>query len=91
MVILLARISVAEILKFENFASVKTCQYTIRDSEAFCQKMRSQPDIMFAFVRIVLGNPQQEVVNFLAGDSLLGNAKSRPLWPLILKKPNLLL
>ncbi|GJS16055.1 putative ribonuclease H-like domain-containing protein [Tanacetum coccineum] len=37
------------------------------------------------------GNPQQEVVNFLAGDSLLGNAKSKPLWPLLQQKPNMLL
>ncbi|GJX63159.1 hypothetical protein Tco_0296059 [Tanacetum coccineum] len=37
------------------------------------------------------GNPQQEVANFLAGDSLLGNAKSRPLWPLLQQKPNMLL
>ncbi|GJY02190.1 hypothetical protein Tco_0360342 [Tanacetum coccineum] len=29
--------------------------------------------------QILTGNPQQEVVNFLAGDSLLGNAKSKPL------------
>ncbi|GJV89601.1 putative ribonuclease H-like domain-containing protein [Tanacetum coccineum] len=29
---------------------------------------------------ILTGNLQQEVVNFLAGDSSLGNAKSRPLW-----------
>ncbi|GJY71795.1 putative ribonuclease H-like domain-containing protein [Tanacetum coccineum] len=37
---------------------------------------------------ILTGNPQQEVVNFLAGDSSLGNAKSRPLWPLLLQKRN---
>ncbi|GJY00993.1 hypothetical protein Tco_0359145 [Tanacetum coccineum] len=41
--------------------------------------------------QILTGNPQQEVVNFLAGDSLLGNAKSKPLWPLLLQKPNMLL
>ncbi|GJU11517.1 putative ribonuclease H-like domain-containing protein [Tanacetum coccineum] len=35
-------------------------------------------------------NPQQEVVNFLAGDSFLGNAKSRPLWLLLLQKHNML-
>ncbi|GJT19619.1 hypothetical protein Tco_0878325 [Tanacetum coccineum] len=29
------------------------------------------------------GNPQQEVVNFLAGDLFLGNAKSRQLWLLL--------
>ncbi|GJR76314.1 hypothetical protein Tco_0088679 [Tanacetum coccineum] len=36
-------------------------------------------------------NPQQEVVNFLAGDSFLGNAKSRPLWLLLLQRQNMLL
>ncbi|GJR22954.1 putative ribonuclease H-like domain-containing protein [Tanacetum coccineum] len=35
-------------------------------------------------------NPQQEVVNFLAGGSLLGNAKSKPLWPLLQQKLNML-
>ncbi|GKF77816.1 putative ribonuclease H-like domain-containing protein, partial [Tanacetum coccineum] len=37
------------------------------------------------------GNPQQEVVNFLARDSFLGNAKSRLLWLLLLQKHNMLL
>ncbi|GJT00579.1 putative ribonuclease H-like domain-containing protein [Tanacetum coccineum] len=38
------------------------------------------------------GNPQQEVANFLAGDSFpWANAKSRPLWLLLLQKPELLL
>ncbi|GJZ44049.1 ribonuclease H-like domain-containing protein [Tanacetum coccineum] len=37
------------------------------------------------------GNPQQEVVNFLTGDSFLGNAKSRPLWLLLLQKKSMLL
>ncbi|GKA45424.1 putative ribonuclease H-like domain-containing protein [Tanacetum coccineum] len=32
-----------------------------------------------------------EVVNFLVGDSLLGNAKSKPLWPLLQQKLNMLL
>ncbi|GJW41285.1 hypothetical protein Tco_0067130 [Tanacetum coccineum] len=41
--------------------------------------------------QILTGNPHQEVVNFLAGDSLLGNAKSKPLWPLLLQKLNMLL
>ncbi|GKF66596.1 hypothetical protein Tco_0193113 [Tanacetum coccineum] len=40
--------------------------------------------------QILTGNPQQEVVNFLAGDSFLGNAKSRPLWILLLQRQNML-
>ncbi|GJT61300.1 putative ribonuclease H-like domain-containing protein [Tanacetum coccineum] len=55
----------------------------------------SRTDIMFAIVtmleQILTGNQQQEVVNFLAGDSSLNNAKSRPLWPLLLQKQNILL
>ncbi|GJV21310.1 putative ribonuclease H-like domain-containing protein [Tanacetum coccineum] len=47
--------------------------------------------IVIMLEQILTGNPQQEVVNFLAGDSLLGNAKSKPLWPLLLQKPNMLL
>ncbi|GJX04605.1 hypothetical protein Tco_0190521, partial [Tanacetum coccineum] len=35
--------------------------------------------------------PQQEVVNFLAEDSFLSNARSRPLWLLLLLKQNMLL
>ncbi|GKA03336.1 hypothetical protein Tco_0676117 [Tanacetum coccineum] len=36
--------------------------------------------------------PQQEVVNtWQFKTSLLGNAKSKPLWPLLLQKPNMLL
>nr|GFA68607.1 uncharacterized mitochondrial protein AtMg00810-like [Tanacetum cinerariifolium] len=37
------------------------------------------------------GNPQQEVVNFLAGDLSHGNAKSRLLWLLLLQRQNMLL
>ncbi|GKF25545.1 hypothetical protein Tco_0081439 [Tanacetum coccineum] len=40
--------------------------------------------------QILTGNPQQEVVNFLEEDSLLGNAKSKPLWPLQQQKLNML-
>ncbi|GJW52245.1 putative ribonuclease H-like domain-containing protein [Tanacetum coccineum] len=53
------------------------------------------PGILYSVVtmleQILTGNPQQEVVNFLAGDSFLGNAKSRPLWLLLLQKQNMLL
>ncbi|GJU69523.1 putative ribonuclease H-like domain-containing protein [Tanacetum coccineum] len=41
--------------------------------------------------KILTGNPQQEAVNFLAVDSFLGNAKSKPLWLLLLQKQNMLL
>ncbi|GJW01133.1 putative ribonuclease H-like domain-containing protein [Tanacetum coccineum] len=41
--------------------------------------------------QILTGNLQQEVVNFLAGDSFLGNAKSKPLWLLLLRRQNMLL
>ncbi|GKF77556.1 hypothetical protein Tco_0230026, partial [Tanacetum coccineum] len=47
--------------------------------------------IVIMLEQILTGNPQQEVVNFLAEVSLLGNAKSKPLWPLLLQKPNMLL
>ncbi|GJU65592.1 ribonuclease H-like domain-containing protein [Tanacetum coccineum] len=39
--------------------------------------------------QILTGNPQQEVVNFLAGDLFLGNARSRPLWLLQLQRQNI--
>ncbi|GKE33013.1 retrovirus-related pol polyprotein from transposon TNT 1-94, partial [Tanacetum coccineum] len=38
-----------------------------------------------------LKRQEKEVVNFLAGDSFLGNAKSRPLWLLLLQKQSMLL
>ncbi|GKF68645.1 hypothetical protein Tco_0198324, partial [Tanacetum coccineum] len=41
--------------------------------------------------QILTGNTQQEVVNFLAGDLNLSNAKSRPLWLLLLQRQNMLL
>nr|GEV97011.1 hypothetical protein [Tanacetum cinerariifolium] len=42
-------------------------------------------------VQILIGNPQQEVVNFMAGDLFHGNAKSRLLWLLVLQSHNILL
>ncbi|GKF48097.1 hypothetical protein Tco_0141348 [Tanacetum coccineum] len=42
-------------------------------------------------VPILIGNPQQEVVNFLAGDSYPGRAKSRQLWLLPLLRQSMLL
>ncbi|GJW72940.1 putative ribonuclease H-like domain-containing protein [Tanacetum coccineum] len=47
--------------------------------------------IVIMLEQILTGNPQQEVVNFLAGDLFLGNAKSRPLWLLQLQRHNMLL
>ncbi|GJU53047.1 ribonuclease H-like domain-containing protein [Tanacetum coccineum] len=56
----------------------------------------SRPDIMFAVYacsrfqivtmleQILTGNPQQELVNFLAGDSYHSSARSRQLWLLLL-------
>nr|GEU59017.1 putative ribonuclease H-like domain-containing protein [Tanacetum cinerariifolium] len=42
-------------------------------------------------VQFLTGNPQQEVVNFLVGDLFHGNAKSRLLWLLLLRRQNMLL
>nr|GEV26118.1 copia protein [Tanacetum cinerariifolium] len=39
---------------------------------------------------ILTGNPQQEVINFLAGDLSHGNAKRRLLWLLLLQRQNML-
>ncbi|GJS23402.1 ribonuclease H-like domain-containing protein [Tanacetum coccineum] len=48
--------------------------------------------ILTMLEQILTGNPQHEVVNFLAGDSFLGNAKSKPLWlPLLQRHSTLLL
>ncbi|GKE60410.1 putative ribonuclease H-like domain-containing protein, partial [Tanacetum coccineum] len=56
----------------------------------------SRPDIMFAVCacsrfqivimlkQILTGNPQQEFVNFLAGDLFHGSARSKQLWLLLL-------
>ncbi|GKF17563.1 hypothetical protein Tco_0062481 [Tanacetum coccineum] len=53
--------------------------------------MHAKIDLAQELEQILTGNPQQEVVNFLAGDSFLGNARSRPLWLLLLQKQNMLL
>ncbi|GJT08242.1 putative ribonuclease H-like domain-containing protein [Tanacetum coccineum] len=53
-------------------------------------ELASRPDIIlpvYAMIK-VSGNLQHEVVNFLAEGSSLGNAKSRPLWLLLLRKQN---
>ncbi|GJW40389.1 putative ribonuclease H-like domain-containing protein [Tanacetum coccineum] len=63
----------------------------------------SRPNIMFTVCacsrfqivtmleQILIGNPQQEVVNFLAGDLFHGNARSRKLWLLLLQRQNILM
>ncbi|GJZ05618.1 hypothetical protein Tco_0539411 [Tanacetum coccineum] len=63
----------------------------------------SRPDIMFAVYacsrfqivtmleQILTGNPQQELVNFLAGDSYHSSARSRQLWLLLLQRQSMLL
>ncbi|GKA84592.1 hypothetical protein Tco_0806187 [Tanacetum coccineum] len=51
----------------------------------------SHLSIVTILEQILTGNPQQEVVNFLAEDSFLGNAKSKPLWLLLLRRQNMLL
>ncbi|GKC07160.1 hypothetical protein Tco_0998770 [Tanacetum coccineum] len=40
---------------------------------------------------ILTGNPQQEVVNFLAGDLYLSSVRSRQLWLLLLQRQSMLL
>ena len=42
-------------------------------------------------VLTLIGNPQQEVVNFLAGELFHGNARSRQLWLLQLQRQSMLL
>ncbi|GJZ50247.1 putative ribonuclease H-like domain-containing protein [Tanacetum coccineum] len=86
---------VAEILKKFDFASVKTASTPIKtqkplvkDEEAIWLVLESlhltwnPTPIVIMLEQILTGNPQQEVVNFLAEDSLLGNAKSKPLMAL---------
>ncbi|GJU51323.1 hypothetical protein Tco_1220878 [Tanacetum coccineum] len=44
----------------------------------------------YAGANLGTGKSTKEVVNFLEEGSLLGNAKSKPLWPLLLQKLNML-
>nr|GEW44091.1 hypothetical protein [Tanacetum cinerariifolium] len=59
--------------------------------------LESQPltwkptQIVIMLEQILTGNPQQEVVNFLAGDLLHGSAKSKQLWQHLLQRQNMLL
>ncbi|GKB57385.1 putative ribonuclease H-like domain-containing protein, partial [Tanacetum coccineum] len=96
---------VAEILKKFDFANVKTASTPIetqkplvKDEEANDVDVHLYRSLqilshlnMIMLEQILTGNPQQEVVNFLAGDSFLGNARSRPLWLLLLQRHNMLL
>ncbi|GJY50675.1 ribonuclease H-like domain-containing protein [Tanacetum coccineum] len=74
---------VAEILKKFDFASVKTASTPIETQKPLV-KVRKQFQVhsktfILSAVKEFLGNPQQEVVNFLAGDSLLGNGKKQTI------------
>ncbi|GJY67049.1 putative ribonuclease H-like domain-containing protein [Tanacetum coccineum] len=83
---------VAEILKKFDFANVKTASTPIETQKPLVKDDGSQSTpkvlsfngqvnfLVTMLEQILTGNPQQEVVNFLAGDSFLRNAKSRPLW-----------
>nr|GEW20555.1 putative ribonuclease H-like domain-containing protein [Tanacetum cinerariifolium] len=97
---------VAEILKKFDFLSVRTASTPIenqkplvKDEEAADVDVTPKTSHLQAMKRIFrylkgqpkLGNPQQEVVNFLAGDSFYGNAKSKLLWLLLLQRHNMLL
>ncbi|GJV51990.1 putative ribonuclease H-like domain-containing protein [Tanacetum coccineum] len=97
---------VAEILKKFDFAHVKTASTPIETQKPLskpdiclqfvlvleCLLLTWNPtQIVIMLEQILTGNPQQEVVNFLSGDSFLGNAKSRPLWLLLLQKQSMLL
>nr|GEX14779.1 retrovirus-related Pol polyprotein from transposon TNT 1-94 [Tanacetum cinerariifolium] len=87
---------VAEILNFFDILSVKTASTPIetqkpliKDEEAADVDKPTQTVIML--VQILTGNPQQKVVNFLAGDLSHSTAKSRLLWLLLLQRHNMLL
>ncbi|GJT01445.1 putative ribonuclease H-like domain-containing protein [Tanacetum coccineum] len=95
---------VADILKKFDFANVKTASTPIetqkplvKDKEAndvnvHLYRFQLTPkSFHLSDVKRIFRNPQQEVVNFLVGDSFLGNAKSRPLWLLLLQKQSMLL
>ncbi|GJZ49545.1 hypothetical protein Tco_0603735, partial [Tanacetum coccineum] len=93
---------VAKILKKFDFVSVKTASTPIETQKPFsryegklsvlvleCPHFDLEAiQIVTMLEKILTGNPQQEVVNFLAGDLFLGNAKSRPLWLLLLQEQN---
>ncbi|GJW78767.1 putative ribonuclease H-like domain-containing protein [Tanacetum coccineum] len=98
---------VVEILKKFDFVNVKTASTPIETQKPLvCACSRFQVTLksshLSAVKRIFSSDyagkqiltwkkSQQEVVNFLAGDSFLGNAKSRPLWLLLLQRHNMLL
>nr|GEU49518.1 putative ribonuclease H-like domain-containing protein [Tanacetum cinerariifolium] len=96
----------AETLKKIDFLSVKTTSTLIetqkplvKDEEADDVNVTPKTSHIQAMKRIFrhlkgqpkLGNPQHEVVNFLAGDLFHGIAKSRLLWLLLLQRQNMLL
>ncbi|GJW64088.1 ribonuclease H-like domain-containing protein [Tanacetum coccineum] len=62
----------------------------VKQKEDECPHLTWKPtQIVTMLEQILTGNPQQEVVNFLAGDLFLGNAKSRQLWLLLLQRQNI--
>nr|GEV20190.1 ribonuclease H-like domain-containing protein [Tanacetum cinerariifolium] len=75
---------VAEILKKFNFLNLKTVSTPIETQKPLV-KDEEAADVD------VSGNPQQEVVNFLAEDLYYRNAKSRLLCLLLLQRQNMLL
>ncbi|GJW06223.1 putative ribonuclease H-like domain-containing protein [Tanacetum coccineum] len=57
-----------------------------------CHNLTWKPtQIVTMLEQILTGNPQQDVVNFLAGDLFHSNARSRQLWLLLLQRQNMLL
>nr|GEU53415.1 copia protein [Tanacetum cinerariifolium] len=79
--------------------SIETQKPLVKDKEAADVDVTPKTSHLQAVKRIFrylkgqqkLGNPQQEVVNFLAGDLSHGDAKSRLLWLLLLQRKNMLL
>ncbi|GJS71978.1 hypothetical protein Tco_0704819 [Tanacetum coccineum] len=51
----------------------------------------SHLNVVKRIFKYLKGNPQQKVVNFLAGDLFHSNARSRQLWLLLLQRQNMLL
>ncbi|GJX12497.1 hypothetical protein Tco_0204255 [Tanacetum coccineum] len=69
---------VAEILKKFDFANVKTASTPIETQKPVKDEEASDVDIVTMLEQILTGNPQQDVVNFLARPHS-GNAKSKTI------------
>ncbi|GKG26545.1 hypothetical protein Tco_0402248, partial [Tanacetum coccineum] len=76
-------------------ASMSDIMFAVCASSRLLQRppiyMLSREYLVTMLEQILTENPQQAVVNFLAGDLFLGNAKSRQLWLLLLQRQNMLL